>query len=511
MRVIFRRCPLVFALLCAIRCGAHRPPSVTSSRSIQQLRAFDLVSRGYDDNCLPLNPQLGWDYLDQPWLNDPNACTWFFFSDDRSRPDRPPCTSHPLDPDLGTDLSTVLEITCSDSPLSFSGHINWGKYFGHAATYEGWLRWEGFSGNWPNDHDLNFTLEMFDGSSLAERVWTSATVELDSREVQKLASPWWRDLLRKVERDKLNVDRHVGIAYARISGLLGIDAEHLSRRDIDFELHPAFAMALRVPCAAGFCAPEVEHWALLARERGNEGLCSHWDRPHVLPLPDGTYTFRLPWKTGATGVSVTLDRSGGKHDPVFCSNGEGRPRVEIAIDSRHEALLVSVSLPAKGIVDGDLYLFWSGGTREALAPPAPVQRHAHRARDLEDPVVAQAHVDQLRRNPSEAGALDRSIDDKGAVCKSVPVTIATNASVGPGRPSARTDPFLDPVCGANVARASTPGAPAARGLPPSGEGAPGQVDSSSLSQHPSAVDQYCDERSGISKDAAKFCAASRGP
>ena len=34
---------------------------------------------------------------------------------------------------------------------------------------------------------------------------------------------------------------------SRVTGLLGIDAEHMDTNDLRLELHPAFALAIRVP------------------------------------------------------------------------------------------------------------------------------------------------------------------------------------------------------------------------------------------------------------------------
>jgi hypothetical protein len=513
MMLLRRLLPAATAAALGASCAGDHPAAArTEAESSRAPRSFDLVPRGYDDNCLALNPQLGWAYNEShdPRARDPAACTWFFYEDKRSRPDRPPCTSYPLDPDLGTDLSTDFEITCSDSPMSFAGHINWGKYYGHAATFEGWLTWEGFSGTWPNDYDLNFNFSAFANKRLGEGL-DSIAVELDSREVQNLASPWWRELLRKVHEDKLNVSKHVGVAYAQVTGLLGIDAEHLSGREVDIELHPAFAMALQVACTEDFCTHGVEHWALLARERGNEGLCSHWERKHVLPLAGGAYVFRFPWRRGATGVSVVVhDKDGNDHSPVFCSSGQGEPSVAAAIDASNHAALISISLPPNGIVDGDLYLQWHGPAEHKQQAPALESMPRRGSPELEDPAVAQRHVERLQQNPVEAKAFDEQVASQGATCKAVSFKLAANASLSAkadhvaGRPP---DPPMKHVCkevealkvaaavGATVTAPPAPGTAASLAVP----AAP------AVPAPKSVVQAYCEKRAGKSKEAERFC------
>ena len=475
-------------------CAAEHPSAAhNEAASTRTPRSFDLVPRGYDDNCLALNPQLGWAYNNshEPRAKDPTACTWFFYEDKRSRIDRPPCTSYPLDPDLGTDLSTAFEITCSDSPLSYSGHLNWGKYYGHAVTFEGWLSWEGFSGTWPNDYDLNFNFSAYANKRLGEGL-ESIAVEIDSREVQNLASPWWRELLLKVHSDKLNVSDHVGVAYAQVTGLLGIDAEHMSARDLDFELHPAFAMALRVACTQAFCTRGVEHWVLLARERGNEGLCSHWERKHVLPLAGGAHTFRFPWRRGASGVSLVVhDKNGTDHSPVFCSSGQGEPSVAAAIDAPNQAALVSIWLPPNGIVDGDLYLQWQGPAEENRHAPARESIPKRASPEIENPAIAQHHVEQLRQDPAEASAFDQQVELQGATCKPVSFKLATNASLSPkaehiaGKPP---DPPMKHVC-REVEAMKVAAAVGAANVP-----APKSI-----------LQAYCEKRADKSRAAARFC------
>ena len=60
-------------------------------------------------------------------------------------------------------------------------------------------------------------------------------------------------------------------------------------------MHPVHAMAIRVQDN-----PSDEVWAIFVRNWGNEGFCS--DGQHFLPLT--SFTFGLPWRAGASSVSV---------------------------------------------------------------------------------------------------------------------------------------------------------------------------------------------------------------
>jgi hypothetical protein len=489
----------VGALLVA-GCAASQP-TVTDrpgGKELIAVRSFDLVPRGHDDNGLALNPQLGWSYnrscAPQAPISrqsqDPTACSWHFLENNRATKERPSCTTDPMDPDFSTDLSSKLAITCSDSPLSFTGHLNWGKAHGGAVTYDGWIEWEGFSGEWPGDHDLNFILTLERQSELGD-AWNWVKVELDYHELRGIVgSTWWKELMQKVELDKLKVGAHVGTARARVTGLLGIDAEHMSLRDPSIELHPAYAMALRVPCDD--CPANTERWALLARAQGNEGFCSHWDRKHVMALLNGAHTFRIPWNEGMTGVKVDVDQT------QFCSSGAVTSKVLVRPDSNRAGVLVTVPLTQEDVVDGELYLHWTGSSAKTDVAPkrAPMRMNTH---ELEDPVVAQRRIDALSNHPSEGPALMEAADERNQLtsCRRLmvsqePVTIEPPP---PQKPCSLRSVVTD------VRRAVGTGGPAPKA--PAG--------SARLKKQPSIVDTYCEKRARKSAAAAKFCAERPKP
>jgi hypothetical protein len=492
----------ILSAACAPR--AATPTTPTIEHEPKKPARFDLVPRGHDANGFALNPQFGWDYHrtchkdDDKSLRpqDPSECSWRFSKpgsakEGRGNDKRPACNTRPMDPDFSTDLSSEIALTCSDSPLSYMGHLNWGRYYGGAVTYEGWIEWEGFSGRWPKDYDLNFVLTLNDLRSPGEG-WNWITVEMDSRELQTVGSPWWRSLLYKVDKKKLDVADHVGVGAARaqVTGLFGIDAEHMSLRDAGLELHPAFAMALLVPCEKDpeekRCTREQERWALLARTAGNEGLCSHWSRKHVMPVLHKGHTFRITWRPGRTGVRVDKVRT------RFCSNA-GRPSepVVVAHDDAHRLLRVTVPLSEGEMIDGDLYLDWTGAPAEEEQPP-PTPRIIRP--DLENPVAAQQEIEAVQADPREAAELEAAENEqkKQASTCDVPV-VDRPMSLAPLPLPAKCE-LMEPM---SEERRQLVDAPA----PPEAPRLTGQKN---------AIDAYCETRAGVSEAAAKLCAVHAG-
>jgi hypothetical protein len=341
-------------------CALIRPSGPPAQEEAEKTPAkpfsFDLVPRGYDDNGLARNPQWGLRCFRE--LEDPASCSWRFLEGGgHPLAQRPLCNYLPVDPDVSTFEATTWTITCSDSPINYTGHINWGEYYGGASTFEGALIWDEYSGGLPSgDYDYNFLLQLPEGETLGTETGLVG-VEFDSREVEQFASEWWNDFRVQVHVFPNEVKDFVGKAEpAIVTGLLGLDAEHSSSRELRVELHPAYAMALRVPCRPpGTCTANTWEIALFARAYGNEGLCSHWKRPHVLRLPEGIYKFRLPWKCGAKKVEVDTGTR-------FCANKPGA-NVAIAYNEkqRERGVLVTIQIPPGGTVDGQMYLEWTDG------------------------------------------------------------------------------------------------------------------------------------------------------
>src|SRR5262249_30358191 len=81
--------------------------------------------------------------------------------------------------------------------------------------------------------------------------------------------------------------------FAIATGLMGLDCGHSCAS----ELHPLWALGMNVE-------PSVDDdvWVFFVRNWGDEGYCGA--QQHFIEFPNNRYTFRLPWKQGATSVSI---------------------------------------------------------------------------------------------------------------------------------------------------------------------------------------------------------------
>src|SRR4029077_6600102 len=128
--------------------------------------------------------------------------------------------------------------------------------------------------------------------------------EFDSDEtIDQFTTPWWTQLHQTVDsQPDFNVNQTLFTEpdgtfgrYAIITGLIGIEFCHSGTS----ELHPVWAIAIRVDDRN----PNDEVWAMFVRNWGDEACC-RGDQHYLNDLPNNTYTFRLPWRPGATAVSV---------------------------------------------------------------------------------------------------------------------------------------------------------------------------------------------------------------
>jgi hypothetical protein len=406
------------------------------------VRRFDLVPRGYDDNGLALNPALGFAFNEEcqnggDTTRDPATCSWRFIEDaSLPRVTRDPCNSRVMDPDFSTVGLTDLAITCSDSPLRYPGHVNWGVAHGGAVTYEGRLSWESYSGKLPfGDEDFNFVLALdAKRGVLAPQVdWIG--LEYNSREVGGLASRWWLDFRKKAFLSEEAAGDYLGTPFAVVTGLLGIDAEHMSIRDPSIELHPVFAMALDACNGKTLepCSGDTDRWALFVRDQGNEGMCSHFERQHVLQLFRGGHSFRLPGRKNATRVEIG-ERT------QFCRSdaGTGAASVAVRADPTHENVLVTVMLPPGSIVDGDLYLKWTGpGVHAASLVSRERQKPRYRPKEGAEKGPREFRLSRFRANPEETAAFEAAVERS---CK--PVELSKTIEIGP-LPSRKEPALVD--------------------------------------------------------------------
>ncbi len=317
------------------------------------LAAFDIsvntVTPGnapVDDNFILLNPMWGRQIANHE-LPDHNQCGG-------GNPYSSPCTTQPTEEDHG--------LLCSYGTLDIvDGHHNW-----VAGTYEGTIFWNDKS-SWIADGDYNFRLVRPDdaGMTVENKIKTgpnrkSMKLEFSSDEtIDHFETPWW-DSFHKAVDDSFSAangmivgpDGNAG-AFGIVSGLIGLDCPHTCAS----EIHPVWAMAIRVKSD-----PADETWAVFARRFGNEGFCS--DHQHYLDdLLNDTFTFRLPWRLGASDV--------GMNPSTVFESRLGQATASLAV-AKNQGVLLSFTmavppnplLPGE-MVNGELHLKWTvppGGT-----------------------------------------------------------------------------------------------------------------------------------------------------
>jgi hypothetical protein len=350
---------------------------------------MNLVQSSFDNNFIGLNPQWAW-RLTNPDPPDTNQlCAGFPFSNNTVSFGTPPCTTQAPSVDTPSGFNGGICAIGGDSGR-LNGHLNLG-----VATYTGQAIWDGHSAPGTDD-DYNINLITPDKAGAvtgADRLHT----EFDSDEtIDHFDSPWWNALHAVADNDPA-AGVLVNNQDAIVTGLLGLDCEH----GCSAELHPVWAMAIRVKNVAA-----DETWAMFVRNWGDEGYCSQYQ--HYLDLEGGRFTFRLPWRPGATGVTMTGDSQ------FRASSGSiAGPDVTFV---NNQAALVTFTLPApesNGMVHGELHLNWSGGSAAAtgagalsVAPAAPAQA------EVNPESMVAAMIAAL--NPGQRALLNASLPARAA-------------------------------------------------------------------------------------------------
>jgi hypothetical protein len=319
-----------------------------------RLGAFDVVVDRVDANGLPLNPRWAGQLRPPFTPPDPAQCpntTDILAGRPHTYRDigRSPCANQFSYKSYGNPQPVIGPI-CGP-------HINW-----FPVTYEGTVTWNFHSCDAVDD-DNDFVIDL----TRPDQAGYSATrpnlhCEFDAGEtMNRFASPWWTRFRNAVAAD----DRLYGCghapsdpsaarailggtagSFAIITALLNFDTEH----DGVVELHPVWAMAINESDST----LASDRWALFARNWGNQGFCGH-DQTFAA-FPNNQYTFHLPWKAGASAVSVT---SANWHR--FSTQA---PEPTVSIVPR-EGVYVTFTLdPPRdqgSMWDGELILSWTPG------------------------------------------------------------------------------------------------------------------------------------------------------
>src|SRR5262249_53382961 len=136
-------------------------------------------------------------------------------------------------------------------------------------------------------------------------------LELKEPEVAPyFGSQWWKELASAAmagsdgAKKKIGANGVIGVA----TGLVGLDGVHGAHT----ELHPVYIMAFRLSQQA-VAGGVQEEWAFLARNSGDEGMCSshvhYWTGAHMPPSDTQHYFVQLPWPAGASSATVTIEQA----------------------------------------------------------------------------------------------------------------------------------------------------------------------------------------------------------
>jgi TPR repeat protein len=290
------------------------PPPESYVPANQQTFPLDLVWSELDDNAFPLNPE--WQAQKINSSARPEAgtlCNYFDDKDDRLSLGSN-CTSQGVSVDAPslsanrvnffickyTNIDQIDPITGS----SVHGHVNW-----FPVTYTGTIYFDDFQdpflgsvsmplGSGDDDYDWALVTPEQRGLVAGNRFQYrnvgphGMTLELDSREViDPLDSGWWKALHEAVDshppyvNDWTAAQSLVDGRPAIVIGLIGIDTKHTYHT----ELHPVYAMAIRLASGS-----RREHWAIFARNWGDEGGCSQ-DQHYI---PTNSLSFFFPNQGG---------------------------------------------------------------------------------------------------------------------------------------------------------------------------------------------------------------------
>jgi len=149
--------------------------------------------------------------------------------------------------------------------------------------------------------------------------------------------------------------------FAIVTGLFGLDCAH----DCKPELHPVFAMAIRVQDD-----PSDEVWEIFARRSGDEGFCSN--QIHVLnALPNDTYTFRFPSRGTSVEVTQQTFASAASSITLFFPLSDPKRGKPVSFLIPPPTLVKPLNVLLSDIIHGELHLRWSGVVKNPAPPFLP--------------------------------------------------------------------------------------------------------------------------------------------
>jgi hypothetical protein len=347
------------------------------------------------------------------------------------------------DPCLSEDERHVVTLNETPETLAFGlvcssntqtgevrGHINW-----FPVTVTGQVRWRGFSGGVGEDYDLSLDLAppapnaTTSGNDRAKELGNQPVYELELYKRETLDSlpsvadsvpvselSWWH-LLKRSLNDTKQMERLVNGRFAIVTGVFGLDGIH----DFQAELHPVLAMAVLLSAGPTGGGAFREEWAVMLRNRGNEGECAIGRLP-LNPTRDSLQTFFVD-----LGV---WDRAGTPQVRLGPSWGWGTSVPRVKRDREHLYIAFTQTRPdpasSPSLFLGTLIVEWpaqgSGGQLARLEPWRPPHAPPLTVERLKpDSLVGQIRQTAMELLPGLSGSRvlgDTSIRDTSAARRS---------------------------------------------------------------------------------------------
>jgi len=318
--------------------------------------AYDLLTREFDDNGIPLNPVLG----SQTWLPsqlaDPSLC------------------GQGVSPWACTKQVIWFDRSWKCAGYGLGGHANWGL-----VTYEGRVYWHDHS-YFLLDDDYSFAIYRDDLAGMTAddvRNLNYLHCEFNSNQTINYFHTWYWDQLHAAVDDDggKGGPRHYpwpktwplfNGKRAIVMGLFGLDCAHACGS----ELHPVYALAIQL-------SDSIEHetWAIFVRNWGDEGFCSEGQEMIDPGEPFRfIFRFRRPDATDVSIIPAADSDPAGQYGTVFYAaheasgTGYSGPRLV-----PNEGALVAFDLPPasdRQRINGMLHLRWQVSTETASTPVA---------------------------------------------------------------------------------------------------------------------------------------------
>lgn len=336
-----------------------------------------LSSDQLDDNGFPRNP-----IWRQP---TPDPCQVCPCDEGKTTPQlwnaTAGCTIDSLHPNRHTGLgeASYSGIVCAaGGATGLNGLMN---YF--PVEYEGTVSWGGHSNSVYDDDDYYMTISRPDGA-LQTAGRDGVHFEFDSEETVDNwddTNTWWDDFHHHaVDKDDSTASAFVRGKQAIVIGMVALDLEH---DDHHSELHPAYAVFVRLPGPT----PTHEKVAFFVRNWGNEGFCA----PDQEPIPQNTIRVRIrhPWDTGFS-ISENVW--------VYGDDENEFKQQTWSYQKVSDGLLLTFSLRDAskkcGFV-GDLTIDWGSPAIAATPPPQTTKASASPQEDEDGDEALKAKVEKL--------------------------------------------------------------------------------------------------------------------